>query len=207
MTGVQTYALPISSLLHVAHQIRVYLRELACILRFIQSYIQTLVAVYAWVKRSELSHMYEIWRRQHTQKKLWQRPVYCCVTSRLNDTSSSVWEMRILIVAVLRVEFVPTAWYKTPSGQLSRVIVVCFSSSWSAIHFQQETDLDCRQVKHRHCVSTIVCAFTHRQGELNVHLFQKQAETWTHLTSAHSSTVFRTFWDELWPRELGGVSA
>ncbi len=35
---------------------------------------------------------------------------------------------------------------------------------------------------------------------------QKQAEMWTHLTTAHIFTVFLTIWDELRPRELAGVS-
>ncbi len=43
--------------------------------------------------------------------------------------------------------------------------------------------------------------------ELEIHFSQKQVEMWTRLTTAHISTAFLTIWDELWPREPGGITA
>lgn len=55
--------------------------------------------------------------------------------------------------------------------------------------------------------NSLVGLFHLWHGELDVHFSWKQAETWTHLTTAHISTAFQSIWDELRLRELGGVSA
>ena len=67
-----------------------------------------------------------------------------------------LWELKLYILAVLQVDFSPVlGGYKTCSAQQFAVLLLWFSSSWCAIHFQQEADLDCRQpVKHTHSMPT-----------------------------------------------------
>ena len=111
-----------------------------------------------------------------------------------------LWELRILIVAVFQRNLCP--FLLNPRFQL-------LNSPWLLLSGSPLHDAPTSSAGDRcglQAADNSLDALSHLWRSRR-QFFPEAAETWTHLTTEHVSTVFLSIWDELVSRELGRGSA